>query len=381
MKKSNPTNTSNNPRRKILDVLIVGGGLSGMMVAHEIQRTLPSSVVWKLLEARDVLGGRLVNDNKGNRIDLGGAWVWPSHQPKIKAVLKQLKIPSFPQPDDDSSTRIDGGAVEIVHALAKDLPKDRILTNSPVIKCSLLPASSILSSDDEQGRSNDTNLIEVNTTNDNESFLARRVVLAAPPRLLHKHVQFEPQISQAKREALETSHTWMAGVTKVALVYQTRFWDSTVSNIGLPTHLGPAFQVYDSSTKDGSVTALTFFALVPPHSPANRDGKTLGNQVAKQIASVWDYFGRSDLSRKSQSYTDVHVQSWPTEKYISEDSEPSQIHPHPYPVRALSSDEWDGTLLFAGSESDLQAPGVMEGAVGAALRVVETLKPTFVPAS
>ena len=83
--------------------------------------------------------------------------------------------------------------------------------------------------------------------------------------------------------------------------------------------------------------------------------------------------GRSDLKEKVLAYKDVHVQHWPSEKYISEDPNPTQIHPHPYPVNSLATTEWNGRLHFAGSETDKTSPGVMEGAIGAALRVVKEL--------
>ncbi|KAL3926960.1 MAG: hypothetical protein SGARI_005453 [Bacillariaceae sp.] len=141
--------------------------------------------------------------------------------------------------------------------------------------------------------------------------------------------------------------------------------------MGLPTHFGPAFQVYDASTKDGSVAAITFFALVKN----NADDKDLAKQVANQLAQVWDYldYDKEIVSQLQNGYTNVHVKRWPLESYISEDDKPQQIHPHPHPVGALSASEWDGNLLFAGSEADLESPGVMEGAIGAALRVLRDI--------
>ena len=172
------------------------------------------------------------------------------------------------------------------------------------------------------------------------------------------------------------SHTWMAGVTKVSLVYDHKFWSSDMSNMGLPRQVstGPAFQMYDASTRDGSVHAITFFALVPPGSPAKGNDEVLGKEVASQLANQWHrLMGRGDLKDQTLNYKSVHVQHWPTEQFISEDPNPTQIHPHPHPVGALSSKEWDGRLYFAGSEADHQSSGVMEGAVGSALRVIREL--------
>lgn len=360
---------------KILDVAIIGGGLSGVMVAHELQKDLPfPSFSWNIFEARPFLGGRLLNDSNGHRIDLGGAWVWPDFQPNMKKLLKQVDVGTFPQPDDPSSTRVDGGAVEIVNSLSKSLPEDSILVKTPITSLSLVDAATAgtgscpVSGEGEK-------VVRIETQN-NVPLFARRVVLAMPPKIVSQTIKFDPPLSAAKQKAMSASHTWMAGVTKVALVYDTKFWSSDISNMGLPRQLpGPAFQMYDASTMDGSINALTVFALVPPGDPGKDDDKILGDQVASQVSNVWNMLlGRGDLKESVLNYTAVHVQHWPKEEYISEDPNPTQINPHPHPVGALSTIEWGGHLFFAGSEADRQSAGVMEGAIGSALRVVKELR-------
>jgi len=355
---------------RLLDVIIVGGGLSGMMVTNELQKT---SLAWRLLEARPVLGGRLANDEKGHSIDLGGAWIWPFQQPNMKRLTQSLSIPTFPQPDDHMSTRIDGGAVLYIHRLNEGIPKDSIQLDSPVTLCTLMSMKDVVADDEDNDdtadgvscSAKDDAVVRVETAS-HESYFARRVVLAVPPKLIAKHITFDPPLSDAKQSALNASQTWMAGVTKVGLVYPSHFWDEHSSNMGFPDE--PAFQVYDSSTKDAVVSALTFFAV------ANTDDdKKLADDCAKQIQSVWSYY-RRPFADKALDYVDFHVKRWPTEEYLSEDPNPKRINPHPQPVRALSTNEWDGRLLFAGSESDRLSPGVMEGAVGAALRVVKDLQ-------
>lgn len=173
----------------------------------------------------------------------------------------------------------------------------------------------------------------------------------------------------------------MAGVTKISLVYPRRFWDvgRSDSNMGLPSQLGgPAFQVYDSSNRNGSVAGLTFFALTQQsNNPVRNEDKLLADQVAEQMAKIWHQLGLTENAKLAYSFTHYYVQRWPTEAYLSEDSMPTRINPHPTPVFALSQPEWDGALQFAGSETDLLYPGVMEGAVGAARRVLESLSRAF----
>jgi monoamine oxidase len=177
--------------------------------------------------------------------------------------------------------------------------------------------------------------------------------------------------------SMRKSQTWMTGVTKVALVYESpRFWQLYESNRGMRAGPNkPAFQVYDGSPLDGSISALTFFTL-SSLSINGDDDETLAKQCMEQFCSTLSPKSireNPDVVESLKDYDRIHVKRWPLEKYISNDRNPSRIHPHPEPDLDLARDEWDGCLLFAGTETDLRSPGVMEGAVGAALRVVETL--------
>jgi len=345
---------------KVLDVVVVGGGLSGLLIAHGLRKT---NTDWILLDARDILGGRLVNDTHGDGIDLGGAWIWPEHQPYITRLVASLGLKTFQQPDDPSSTRIAGGAVQIINQLAESLPKDRIKCNKPILYCSQQPPDEICS---------DSHYVRLETANQ-EMIYARRVVFAAPPKLLSRHVFFNPPLSEEKNIAMAVSRTWMAGVTKIALVYPEKFWDSTSSNVELGCD-GPAFQMYDASSMDGNVSALTFFTHIPSKSPAITDDDVLASMVSAQLADTWAYLQRNDLASQAHTYNRYHVQRWPLDIYISEHDKPKSIAPHPEPLKALSKNEWGNTLFFAGSETDRKSPGVMEGAVGSALRVLQDLE-------
>jgi len=198
------------------------------------------------------------------------------------------------------------------------------------------------------------------------------------------HVTFHPPLSNEKTKAMSQSATWMAGVTKVALVYNSpRFWQLEESNRGLRSgRNAPAFQVYDSSPHGTStLSALTFFTHVRLDAGTNSsdDDETLARQCADQMCDSFSseaWTGRVDpmLVQNIRSFDSFHIKRWPYEKYISEERNPEGINPHPKPNRALARSEWDGSLLFAGTETDLYSPGVMEGAVSSGLRVVKSLK-------
>ncbi|HEY3190099.1 MAG TPA: flavin monoamine oxidase family protein [Solirubrobacteraceae bacterium] len=76
------------------DVSVVGAGLSGLTTALRLHEAGRSVVV---LEARDRVGGRTLNESLGDGkvVELGGQWVGPSHT-AIRALAAELGIDTFP---------------------------------------------------------------------------------------------------------------------------------------------------------------------------------------------------------------------------------------------------------------------------------------------
>mmetsp|Transcript_18194 Transcript_18194/g.45213 ORF Transcript_18194/g.45213 Transcript_18194/m.45213 type:complete len:412 (+) Transcript_18194:96-1331(+) len=398
LKDSNRHETEDNGAQ-LLDVVIVGGGLSGLMVARSLNSSNlrnrnggERKISWKLFEASSRIGGRLQNDFGGDGrsmdIDLGGAWLWPRHQPTIMKTLVNsptLGIETFLQPGDDyrssKTTRIVGGAVQFANKIYDEL----LETNHVHTKC---PVISV--------RKNSDQSIAIELEN-GEIIRCLHAVLAVPPRILSKRVSFYPALPRAKSAAMSRSETWMAGVTKVALVYKGipfSSWPVIVNegdNLLSPRKGRPAFQVYDgspfsslssSTNKDNdgeecvdAISVLTFFTLANL-SNDNNDDKMLAKDCAEQMCDSLS----ADAVRKVpvldkciRSFDEFYVKRWPLEPYISHNTDPMGITPHPQPIPELAKSEWDGTLLFAGTETDQRSPGVMEGAVGAALRVTNEL--------
>jgi monoamine oxidase len=353
-----------------------------LTVAQGLSRDASRAVNWKLLEARSVLGGRLCNDPSGHLIDLGGAWIWPQHQPNIRRFVSgegTNSIQTFLQPDEDPSfgtTRIVGGAYKLIQVIADNLlPTRRLQLSSPVSSCtrvSLEDGTEIVRVGVGSQPNNDGT-----PKNSAESFMyARRVVLAVPPKVLLQNVTFDPPLTKAKQKSMAACNTWMAGVTKVALIYPSRFWHVRASNASFSKTSdapGPAFQMYDGSTADGSVYALTFFCHVPPGSGRiELEDSALADAAATQICDYWKRL-HQPYFREAMGYTSFCVQRWPSTRYISDDPNPQQVNSHPEPDATLSHPEWDGLLQFASSETDESSPGMMEGAVGSAERVLESL--------
>eukprot|EP00040_Diaphanoeca_grandis_P015123 m.76991 g.76991 ORF g.76991 m.76991 type:complete len:412 (-) comp24963_c0_seq1:42-1277(-) len=354
----------------VLDVLIVGGGLSGLVVASG---ALDMGLTFAVVEASDRLGGRLRNAPNG--IDLGGAWVWPMHgQTKVKNLLRKLKIETFPQHGDVSTTRVVGGTFAMIERLSQKLQ-----AHDPTAIKLRWAATSIV----REGA-----ICKVTSTVDDTTsqLQARHVVLAAPPRLLAERVTFTPALTSFHMRAMRDARTWMAGVTKVVVVYPTPFWRNSDARgavvsggLGGKSASQPAFQVYDGSSEGnadtpGAVFALTYFALLEPHTTAT--DATIAQQCTAQLADMWQRAGANPVlvNQLRSSSIETVVQRWPQEQWIADEAHPKNIHPHPFGVPALATTEWGGTLLFAGTESDQESPGVIEGAVGAAHRVLSQLK-------
>lgn len=358
----------------MLDIAIIGGGLSGLALAEHLQDDQRNLAVF---EARERYGGRILTHTSRDpelALDLGPTWLWPDQQPRIARLARRLELKLFRQWDGGhclyqvdanqvpslyidvethaGSRRIEGGCGQLIAGLLQRLPHSALHLQHR-----------LLSLTDRQ-----THIDLLFATGAGESLVqARRVVLAAPPRLLAETIHFDPPLATKFTQLLRDTPTWMAGHAKALLVYERAFWRHFgFSGNALLRYPGAALaELYDACPADPQTAVLFgFFGLPAAVRGYYRDN--LEEMVVQQLTGL---FGE-----EAANPVQVIIQDWSTEIYTasSEDQIPPTAHPA-YGQTLLQLDHWGDKLYFCGTETAAQAGGYLEGALEAAERVYKAL--------
>lgn len=345
------------------EILIVGGGLSGLHTAatlHAVGREVT------LIEARSRLGGRILSLAFGNAsFDLGPAWFWPG-QAQMDQLIGELSLRTFPQQSEgaalyedengrilrmndspmEGAYRIEGGMGALISALAERIPVACIQLNS------------------EATHLRKTNTGVETTIRSNgrlKTILSERVILALPPRLA-SGLSFEPALAKPFCSALQQIPSWMAGHAKFIAFFDAPFWRAEGFSGSAISQRGPLMEIHDASPNGGGPYALFGFVSI---APIQR--KALGEKVMQAaLAQLQRLFG--DAMRNPLA---CHLQDWAQETFTSTERDLAPLNYHPsYGFSADTFDLWDGLLLLSGTETAEHYGGFLEGALDSSVRTV-----------
>lgn len=352
------------------DVLIVGGGLSGLRLAHLLSA---AGIDFRLIEARNRLGGRILSlttsdgGDNDDRYDLGPAWFWPN-QPRMQRLLNELDLAWFEQMSSGNlvvqeqsgevrsdflfstmagARRLVGGMQTLIEALAQRLQSSRLLLGRRL--------QSLDASD---------NRIEarIETLGEHETISARVVVIAIPPRLAMEAITFSPVLDPRFARILSSTPTWMAGQAKFVAIYDRPFWQANGLSGDALSRLGPLFEVHDASPASGREGALFGFVGVPVEKRRGYDDAIIKASVAQMVK----LFGEEAGHPKSVLYED-----WSSHRFTATDTDAvgSLTHPTYGPTPPLDA-PWRERVFFASSETGRQHGGYLEGALEAADQIL-----------
>lgn len=355
----------------MLGTAIIGGGLSGLALAHSLQQ---QGREFALFEARERLGGRILSiPVDGMALDLGPAWFWPKTQPRMSRLVAELGLESYAQYDQgtvlnltdpdkapapyptegvhDGAQRLVGGMASMVQALAARLPARSLHLGHELIAV-------IQHSDHVE--------LQFRCGDHVELVVARRVVLTVPPRLLEEHVRFEPPLDESLRQSMRATYTWMADQAKVVVTYPQPFWRTAglAGNAFVEHEQAMLYETFDACNATADQAALGGFMAL---SPALRTSFQVGIPILISSQLVQLFGSAADDGMQ-------HIQDWATEVYTSStlDQSPPTRHPA-YDDPTLRRPLWQSKLYFGGSETAGYAAGYMEGALEASERVAYLL--------
>lgn len=368
-------------------VAIVGGGLSGLYAASLLERAGFNS--YCLIEARDRLGGRILSPAANpkehaeepwgyglDRVDLGPTWFWPAYHRELQHLIQSLKLATFTQHlegdnlversasgppirvrgclESLTSMRVVGGMGALIHAVSQKVSADRVRLGWKVRDVRLDGHRIELEAADSKGQVS--------------GITADHVLLAVPPRLVAENIVFTPDIASATRKQWHATPTWMAPHAKYVATFGAPFWRDEGLSGEARSVVGPLGEIHDASMQGGHA-ALFGFLSVPATVRRRYPVDLLRAQCRAQLARL---FGR-----QAGMPLNDWMKDWAADSLTAAASDlDAGMHGHalaPHPEPAGSP--WAGRLTGIASEWSRDFPGYVAGAIDAATRGIDVVRP------
>lgn len=347
------------------DVLIIGGGLSGLSLARQLEK---QGRDYHLVEARARFGGRIYSRavQSGEQVahfDLGPAWFWPG-QPRMAKLIHACGLEYFDQhyaghsmhedargpaqrargfASMQGSYRLKGSLTALIEGLVKQLPPKRLSLGVRALSLSY-DGDITTHLSDEDGNTH--------------HIVSDDVVLAIPPRIAADTIDYQGGVPPRSLEAMRAIPTWMAGHAKVVAVYERPFWRDAGLSGDAMSRRGPLTQIHDASPEEGGLGAIFGFVGTPIDVRKNQP-KALLNAAKEQLIRL---FGS-----KAATPLDMFLQDWAFETTTATTRDHAPLRHHPtYGLPDALDGLWDGHLILGSTEAALQFGGYLEGALEAA---------------
>ena len=347
------------------DILIIGAGLTGLTVAYLLRN---EGLAIRILEARPRLGGRILTLRKEGYapIEAGATWLGAKHSALFQ-LLNELNIDTYEQimgetaiyepistsppqmvqlpPNDNPSFRIKGGTDLVISRLINQVENKISVHLDQKVKRITLHRE----------------FCSVETTT--KEYKAKYVISTLPPYLVSQTLEFTPVLPRDLEFLMHQTHTWMGESIKFGLHFSAPFWQRSGLSGTLVSNVGPVPEMYDHSDFERQSFALMGFLNGAYFSLTKKERKEI---ILRQMSK---YYGR-----KINEYTRYDEKVWAHEVYTYTPYH-SHILPHQNNGHPLyQKSYWEGRLFIAGSETAMEFPGYMDGAVRSAQYVADKLR-------
>ena len=342
-------------------VIIIGAGLSGLLTAYRLtQKGIP----FKILEARDRIGGRIhtVYGANDTPMEMGATWFGDQHH-HLKSLIEELEIGYYTQYNGDSyffyqpeapqhgkyplsqasdSYRIHGGTSRLIKVLSESIQEEDVLLNSKVISINVVNQN-----------------VQV-TTDKGVELEGKQVVVTLPPKVWASNITFHPNLPDQLLGVANNTQTWMEDSTKAAVEFDHPFWKEENKPSIIVSNTGPFIECYDHSNKEEDKYSLCGF-LNPAFNQLEKEKRV--EAVIHQLVDV--------LGEKVQDKISYKEYLWQEDTLVK--SKPGIFNqPHENNGQSIFRNTYfDGKVIFSGSETASYYAGYMEGAVVSSNLAVE----------